>query len=214
MGWRLFVSTRYLTRRKRERFISIIGLISIFGVTIGVAALIVVISIMTGFDTEIKEKIIGTYSHIVLLKEGGIEDEEEIMELLNGTEHVIASSPFIDMPAFLKYRDGVVGILLRGLDEKREGSVSNVKEYVDPGRLDFGRDGVILGKELAETLRLKKGDSITLLSPDGRRRRPSRIIGTFTSGRYDYDANLVFASLETAKKPSRWQGRHPRICCS
>ena len=199
MNWKLFVGLRYLTRRRKERFISIVSVISILGVIVGVAALIVVISIMTGFDLEIKEKIIGTYSHIVLFKEGGITGEKDVMDILNSKKHVVASSPFIDEPAFLQHKNGVVGILLRGLDEKLEPTVSNIKEYVDIGTLNFGKDGVILGKELLNTLRLKKGDKITIFSPYGKKKKDLTIIGTFTSGRYDYDANFVFTSLRTAK---------------
>ena len=199
MNWKLFVGLRYLTRRRKERFISIVSVISILGVIVGVAALIVVISIMTGFDLEIKEKIIGTYSHIVLFKEGGITGEKDVMDILNSKEHVVASSPFIDEPAFLQHKNGVVGILLRGLDEKLEPTVSNIKEYVDIGTLNFGKDGVILGKELLNTLRLKKGDKITIFSPYGKKKKDLTVIGTFTSGRYDYDANFVFTSLRTAK---------------
>ena len=184
-----------------------ISVISVFGVIVGVAALIVVISIMTGFDIEIREKIIGTYSHIVLLKEGGIEDEEATMRVLKENENVIAASPFIDEPAFIRYETGVVGILLRGLDEKREGAVSNVKEYVDTGTLNFGKNGIILGSELAKALRLKKGDEITVFSPYPNKEFPYdqkrgkfTMVGTFVSGRYDYDANLAFVSLGSAKE--------------
>ncbi|NQU95970.1 MAG: lipoprotein-releasing ABC transporter permease subunit [Candidatus Omnitrophica bacterium] len=206
MNWKLFISLRYLTQTSKERFISMISVISVFGVIVGVAALIVVISIMTGFDIEIKEKIIGTYSHIVLLREGGIENEEDTMRVLGKNKHVVASAPFIDEPAFIKYETGVVGILLRGLDEKRESTVSNVKEYVDGGALNFGENGIILGSELAKALRLKKGDEVTVFSPYpnkefpyDRNRGKFTMVGTFVSGRYDYDANLAFVSLESAK---------------
>ncbi|OGW75850.1 MAG: hypothetical protein A2Z72_04285 [Omnitrophica bacterium RBG_13_46_9] len=198
MSWKAFVGLRYLTRSK-EKFISIISVISILGVMIGVSALIVVISIMTGFDIEIKERIIGTYSHIILLKKGGIENEEEIINILNKNEHIIASSPFIDEPTFLKCKDGVVGIIVRGLDSKREEFVSNISEYVGSGGLNFGKEGVILGNELSKSLMLKDNDRISLFSPDGKRKKDFTVVGTFTSGRYDYDANLVFISLEDAK---------------
>lgn len=200
MNWKLFVGLRYLTRRRKEKFISIISVISILGVIVGVAALIVVISIMTGFDIEIKDKIIGTYSHMVLLKEDGIANEKTVSDMLNKNEHVIASAPFIDEPAFLKYKNGALGILLRGLDEKREPLVSNVKGYVAGGKLNFTGNGAIFGKELLKALRLKKGDKITLFSPSGGRGKEFTITDTFTSGRYDYDANLVFISLGDAKE--------------
>ena len=105
MNWKLFVSLRYLTRRKKERFISIISIISVLGVIVGVAALIVVISIMTGFDIEIKEKIIGTYSHIIVLHKNGITNVEEVINTLNKNKHVKQSAPFIDEQAFLKYKN-------------------------------------------------------------------------------------------------------------
>jgi lipoprotein-releasing system permease protein len=192
------VGLRYLTRKSRERFIAIISIISVLGVIVGVAALIVVISIMTGFDLEIKEKIIGTYSHIILLREGGMENVEEVIGVLSKTEHIVASSPFIDEPVFLKHKNGSQGILLRGLDEKREGSVSNVKEYIKGGKLDFGTDGIILGGELLKTLGLKKGDKVTVFSPSTRKKEFT-IVDTFASGRYDYDVNMAFISLESAK---------------
>lgn len=199
MNWKSFVGLRYLMRRSGERFISIVSVISVLGVIVGVAALIVVISIMTGFDIEIKERIIGTYSHIILLKEGGIGNEKEVMNILESSDHVVASAPFIDEPAFLRYKGGVVGVLLRGLDEEREARVSNVKGYVDSKVLNFGKDGIILGKELSRTLRLKKGDRVTLFSPYTNEKKEFTVAGTFTSGRYDYDANIVFTSLRDAK---------------
>ncbi|MFH1593676.1 MAG: FtsX-like permease family protein [Candidatus Omnitrophota bacterium] len=200
MDWRLFVGLRYLTRRSKERFISTISVISILGVIVGVAALIVVISIMTGFDIEIKERIIGTYSHIILMNENGISDEEGVMAILNKNEYVVASAPFVDEPAFLKHRGGVLGVLLRGLDEEREPLVSNVKEYVKSGRLDFDNSGIILGQELMKTLRLQEGDKVTLVSPYGNRKKEFIVKGVFTSGRYDYDANMVFTSIKDAKE--------------
>lgn len=199
LNWKIYIGLKYLTRRSKERFISIISVISILGVIVGVSALIIVISIMTGFDMEIKEKIIGTYSHILILKEGGIGNEKRVMNLLNENGHVISSSPFIDEPAFLKCRNGAVGVMVRGLDEKREKYVSNVNEYIEGGSLNFGEEGIIPGRELLKSLRLKRNDKVSLLLPDGRRRKDFTVIGTFSSGRYDYDANLVFISLKDAK---------------
>jgi len=199
MNWKLFVGLTYLKRRSKERFISTISVISILGVIVGVAALVVVISIMTGFDIEIKEKIIGTYSHIIVLREGGIKNAEKVMDTLNARDHVTASSPFIDEQAFLKHKDVVVGVLLRGLDEERESAVSNVKEYIDSGELSFGKNGIIVGRELAKAMRLKKGDNVTLFSPYANEKKEFTVSGTFTSGRYDYDANIVFTSIADAK---------------
>ena len=199
MGWKFFIALRYLSKGRKEKFISIISVISILGVIVGVAALIVVISIMTGFDVEIRDKIIGTYSHVILLKDGGIEAEEDVMNTLNKNAHVIATSPFMDEPAFLKTKRGIAGILLRGLDEKREPLVSNVKRYIEGGTLNLGENNAIVGRELLKTLGLKKGEKITVFSPYNKKKE-FIILDTFTSGRYDYDANLVFTSIKAAKE--------------
>ena len=207
MNWKLFVGLRYLTRRRKERFVSIISVISILGVIVGVAALIIVLSVMTGFDLEIKNRIIGTYSHIVITKEGGIINEGTISDALKKNENIVAVSPFIDEPAFIKKGNSIQGIILRGLDAKREEYVSNVNTYIDSGKLDFGENGIILGKELIKALGLKKGDKITVFSPYSNKKFPFinrgkdfTVMGTFTSGRYDYDANLAFADIESAKE--------------
>lgn len=207
MNWKAFIALRYLAKRNIDKFVSIVSVISVLGIIVGVAALIVVISIMTGFDIEIKEKIIGTYSHVILLKEGGITDEKAATEALSKNTHILASSPFIDEPAFLRYEGGSVGVLLRGLDEEREGMVSNVKEYTGRDRLAFGENGVIVGRELLNTLGLEKGDAVTIFSPYADEKFPYAhskkdftIVGAFTSGRYDYDANMVFTSIASAKE--------------
>ena len=207
MNWKLSVGLRYLTRRRRERFISIISVISILGVIVGVAALIVVISIMTGFDLEIKEKIIGTYSHMVLFEDGGITNEKKIENILSRNEHILATAPFVDGPAFLKSETGVHGILLRGLDEVREPKVSNIKSYIDIGALKFGPSGMIVGRELAKSLNLKRGDKVIVFSPYASKTFPFRnkekeftVVGTFASGRYDYDVNMVFMDINESKE--------------
>jgi len=207
MNYTLFIALRYLTRRRKEKFISIISVISILGVIVGVAALIVVLSIMTGFDMEIKDRIIGTYSHIVIVKEGGILNEKEVMQIIDKNKHVEGTAPFIDEPAFLRHQGGVIGILIRGIDEEKEPSVTNVNNYISGKKLDFGKNGIIVGSELLRTLRLKKGDKIRLFSPYAKGKFPFQnkseeftIVGTFTSGRYDYDANMAFLNISDAKR--------------
>jgi len=199
MNWKLFVGLRYLTRRSKERFISIISIISVLGVIVGVAALIVVISIMTGFDIEIKEKIIGTYSHIIVLQKNGITNTEEVIDALSKNKHIEKAAPFIDEQAFLKHKDSVQGVLLRGLDEEREAGVSNISRYISGGKLEFGKNGIIPGRELARAMGLKKGDEVTVFSPFANKKKKFTVIDTFASGRYDYDANIVFTSLQDAK---------------
>lgn len=199
MDWRIFVATRYLLRRKKENFVSIISIISILGIIVGVAALIVVISIMTGFDIEIKEKIIGTYSHIVITSNTGIADEDKIKGILKTVPHVVANSPFIDEQGFLGYGNSMAGVIVRGLDKEREPLVSNVRFYIQGRELKFGKSGIVVGSELAKELSIKKGDIVSLFSPYNRKRMEFNVVDTFTSGRYDYDAHIVFIELGKAK---------------
>ena len=117
MPWTLFVSIRYLLAKRKEKFISIISLISVLGVAVGVCALIVVLSVMTGFDEEIKMKIIGTYSHIIVIEEDGIKDVDAVIARIKDIEDIVAFSPFLDKQALLRVRDEVRGVLLRGVDE-------------------------------------------------------------------------------------------------
>ncbi len=207
MPWTLFIALRYLLKRRKEKFISIVSVISILGVIVGVAALIVVLSIMTGFDNEIKDKIIGTYSHVVIVKTGGIEEPGKLMDAVNKKEHVIATAPFIDEPVFIKYQDHMTGVLMRGLDPEKEPRVSNVKNYIGKDKLDFGTNGVIVGKEMLNSLGLRKGDKVVLLSPSSisilpfnKKKEEFTVIGTFASGRYDYDANMIIVNIEDAKR--------------
>jgi len=197
--WTIFVSLRYLLGKRKEKFISVISLISIAGVAVGVAALIIVISVMTGFDEEIKEKIIGTYSHIVVIGENVISDAEALIENIKKNTDVIAASSFIERQALLKVDDKIVGVILRGLDPKNEPGVSNVSEFIKKSYLDFGDNNIILGSELLKELNISLGDNVTVISPDTGKAFDFIVTDTFTSGRYDYDANIVCISIEKAK---------------
>jgi lipoprotein-releasing system permease protein len=198
--WTLFVSIRYLLAKRREKFISIISLISILGVCVGVSALIVVIAIMTGFDEEIKEKIIGTYSHIVISSEREMQYPERVIEQALANKNIIAASPFIERQALFKHGANIVGVLIRGIDEKREPTVSNINQFAAKGKLSFGRDNIIIGSELMKELAISVGDKITLISPMTGESQDFTASDTFTSGRYDYDANLVCVSIDSARK--------------
>ena len=136
--WPLFVSIRYFLANRQEKFISIISIISVLGVALGVAALIVVISVMTGFDEEIKDKIIGTYAHIIVTSGTGISDTEAVIRKLKEDKNILAVSSFIERQALLRTGERVIGILLRGIDEKNEPYVSNIKHFTRKGVLDLG----------------------------------------------------------------------------
>jgi len=200
MRYEAWISFRYLISKRKEKFISIISSISVMGVAVGVAALIVVLAVMSGFDKDLRDKIVGTNSHIIIEKEEGIADYNSLIEEINNVPHVIASSPFVNGQALIRQGDQVTGVIFRGIDIKREKYVTNIEKYLAAGTLDLDRESVLIGKELAWRLNLAIGDEISLISAASPRPRPFKVKGIFNSGMFDYDMNLVFTSLQGAQE--------------
>ena len=199
MRYEAWISFRYLVSKRREKFISIISFISIMGVAVGVTALIVVLAVMSGFDNDLREKIVGTNSHIVIEKDGGIADYDALVEKINGMPHVVASAPFVNGQALIRQKDQVTGVLFRGIDPQREKQVTNIEKYLEAGTLELDKDSVLIGRELAWRLNLVIGDEVSLVSASNSKPRAFKIVGIFNSGMFDYDMNLVFTSLEGAQ---------------
>ncbi|MDP2911228.1 MAG: lipoprotein-releasing ABC transporter permease subunit [Candidatus Omnitrophota bacterium] len=199
MPYELWIGFRYLVSKRKEKFISIISLISIMGVALGVTALIVVLAVMSGFDRDLREKIVGTNSHIVIEKEGGISDYNNLVREINKIPHVKASSPFINGQALIRQDEQVLGVMLRGIDPVREKDVTNIQKYMESGDLEFKKDTVTIGKELSARLGLKIGDTISLISAADPEPKDFKIIGIFNSGMFEYDMNLIFTNLENAQ---------------
>lgn len=200
MSWQLFVALRYLTSKHKEKFISIISLISVLGVTVGVAALIVVIAVMSGFDNDLKEKMIGTNAHLVVEADYGVKPSDEMLSRITGTPHVLAASFYLHGQALVKSNGNVTGVIIKGIDPVRERSVSNIKAYITKGAVDFGKDGVIIGSELSSRLKLKLGDAVSLVSQSDVKGEKFRVVGIFTSGMYEYDMNLVYLHIKKAQE--------------
>ncbi len=198
--YEFWISFRYLVSKRREKFISIISFISVMGVAVGVMALIVVLAVMSGFDRDLREKIVGVNSHIIVEKEKGIENYDQLIGDLNKMPDVVASAPFVNGQALIKQKDNVIGVLLRGIDPEREKQVTNIGKYLEVGTLELGEKGVLVGRELAWRMNLSIGDEISLISAVTRKPRPFRIMGIFNSGMFDYDMNLIFANLEGAQR--------------
>ena len=200
MSWELFISARYLFGREKERFISFVGLISILGVAVGVAALIIVIGVMNGFDEELQGKIIGINSHLLVTSDPGIVEESGISEKIIRMKHVEATSNFVSGQAMLQVQRGVMGVLLKGVDPPSAVQVSNIGTYIKKGSMQFGEDGVVVGSELAKKFGIDLGDSVSVLSLPSRKPIRLKVCGIFTSGMYEYDLNLVFVSVEKAQE--------------
>ena len=201
MNWRFFVALRYFNTRSREKFISIISLISILGVAVGVAALIIVIAVMSGFNSELKERIIGTTPHIFIEREGGINYPDPLVKkVLSNTKDVLSFSPFVTGQVLLKYEDRFTGTILNGINEETEKYVSDIKRYVKAPVPMLGETGVLVGNELAKDMGLKIGDNISLVSASSGKPQSFRIVGIFHTGLYSFDVNNIFISLAPAQK--------------
>ncbi|MBN1913024.1 MAG: ABC transporter permease [Candidatus Omnitrophica bacterium] len=196
----LFISFRYLITKRKEKFISLISVISILGVAIGVAALIVVIGVMTGFDRELREKIVGNYAHITVTGYKAIprDEYEELSRKISLNPHVVSLSPYIQGQVLIKEGKSLFAAGLRGIDPVSEPQVTKIGDYLRQGSLeDLGKDCVIVGKELAAFLGLGIGSNLLTYSSE-KKERTLKIVGVFNSGMYDYDMNLIFTRLDTA----------------
>src|SRR5512136_2983667 len=182
MPYELFIGLRYLKAKRRSAFISMITLISTAGVALGVMALIIVLAVMTGFEEDLKEKILGTNAHIVVLKSNGeITDYNALERKLLGFEGVVAATPFIYNQVMLSTGKNVSGVVLRGIETRTDIQVTNLYKSMIEGKLSAldqaapppaaGSEpplpGVIIGKELARHLNLESGDTINVISPLG-----------------------------------------------
>jgi len=217
MSFEIFVGTRYLRAKQKETFISLITILSIAGVTVGVMALIVVIAVMAGFESDLKSRILGIESHLVIMRHGGhMTDYQETLKNVGSHEGVIAATPFIYTQTMLRSASGVSGAVLRGIDPDSVKDVINVfKDVVPPqkhDKIEAEQDNdvpsIVLGKELARRLGVTKSDTVYLISPAGilspighvPAMKRFQVSDIFESGMYEYDGSLAFIHLEDAQK--------------
>ncbi len=220
MRYETFISLRYLKSKRRQSFISVITLISIAGVTLGVMALIIVLSVMRGFESDLKGKILGMNADIVVLRSGGvILDPDRIIKEIKTVSGVIGTSPFVYSQAMISSTLSATGIVLRGVDEKTIGEVTILPKIIKQGGLNLkphgGLPGILIGNELSRNLGVRLGDVVRVISPQGMvitpagslpRFRRFRVAGIFESGMYDYDSGFAFIDLEVSKRFFRLRG--------
>ncbi len=224
MSYELFIGLRYLRAKRKQAFVSIITFISIAGIFLGVAALIIVLAVMNGFETELRNRILGVNSHIVLMEYGSsIKEYKKVMRQIGEVEGVVASTPFIYSQAMLKRGQSLSGVVLRGLSTESAKKVINLGK-MKKGSVDYlsekGRKtiqlkadvasfpGIVIGKELARNLGVILFDTVSVLSPMGvatpmglvPRMKKFLVVGIFDSGFYEYDSSLAFLSLKECQK--------------
>ncbi len=217
MPFELLIGLRYLKAKRKSTFISIITFISTAGVTLGVMALIVVLAVMTGFERDLKDKILGTNAHLVVIRSGAaMEDYRGLMERMKQLPGVQAATPFIYNQVMLSTGRTVSGVVLRGIDPVTDRQVTRLSRAVVQGSMDQlepstgsgGDPGVMIGRELARHLNLSLGDRVNVVSPMGTitplgmmpKLKPFRVVGIFNTGMFEYDSTLAYVSLPQAQR--------------
>ncbi len=225
MPYEFFISKRYLRAKRKQIFVSIITLISILGIFLGVAALIIVLAVMNGFEADLRTKILGIKSHIELTTDiaGPMKDYENVRKQITGAEGVVASTPFIYSQAMIRNGNGVTGVIIRGLDTQsafkvinlgkiREGDIQYLNKLPAAISKRYEKEdariaGIVVGKEMARNLGIFLYDTITIISPVGistpmgmmPRMKKFVVAGIFESGFYEYDSTLAYLSLQSCQ---------------
>ena len=207
----LFVGLRYTRAKRRNHFISFISLVSMLGIALGIAALITVMSVMNGFEREIRSRILGVASHVqVLAVEGALADWNRVAAQARTNPQVTAAAPFVAAQGLLASGAQVRGVFVRGVIPELEDKVDDIGRHMRGGRLaDLlpGEFGIILGTDLARGLRVQVGERVTLIAPQGQvtpaglvpRIKQFRVVGIFSVGHFEYDSGLALVRMEDAQ---------------
>jgi len=212
LPYELFVGWRYTRAKRKNHFISFISLTSMIGIALGVAALIVVLSVMNGFQKELRTRILGVASHLEVTGGGNqLTDWQSVAAFSARQPNVQASAPYISAQAMLSYDQGVQGAIVRGVIPSAEDKVADLGKHMKVGRLEdlrAGEFGIILGVDLAQALGAQIGDKVVLMAPQGQftptgvvpRLKQFTLVGLFQIGMYEYDAGLALIHLDDAAK--------------
>ena len=210
--YELFVGLRYTRAKRRNHFISFISITSMLGVALGVAALIVVLSVMNGFQKELRTRILGVASHVQIMGlDGKLSNWRGIAAETEKHAEVVAAAPFITAQGLISNRGTVQGTLVRGVLPAAEAKVADVGQHMRSGSMDDlkpGRFGIVLGIDLAMSVGARVGDKIVLIAPQGQvtpagilpRLKQFEVVGIFEVDMAEYDAGLAFMHLEDAQK--------------
>ncbi len=194
-----WLSQRYLKKGKKETIISVTAIISMLGIAVGVFVLIVVISVMSGFDRFLQEKMIGANSDLTVELMGGTNEPYKLTDEVSRAPHVVAAAPMLAGQAFMKSRGTISAVELRGVDPVLQEKVSRFGEYLRKGTFDISGDEIVIGEELAARLGVGVGDTVAFISPVSLEKTDFKVAGIFNSGMYLYDSGLAITSLAGAQ---------------
>ena len=212
MPYELMVGLRYTRAKRRNRFISFISLISMVGIALGVMVLIVVLSVMNGFQTEVRTRILGVASHLQITGPNGVvADWQSVARRAGEHPRVVAAAPFVQAQGMLSSDRGARGVAVRGVLPEAEDKVADFSRHMVSGRLDAlqpGAYGMVLGADLARALGVLPGDKLALIAPQGivtpagvvPRLKQFTVVGTCDVGFNEADAGLALVHLEDAQK--------------
>ncbi|HTP61349.1 MAG TPA: lipoprotein-releasing ABC transporter permease subunit [Burkholderiales bacterium] len=212
MRYELLVGLRYTRAKRRNHFISFISATSMAGIALGVAALIVVLSVMNGFQKELRTRILGVASHVqVSGSDNLLTDWQAVAKIAAQEPHVVASAPFVNGQGLLSAGKAVRGTVVRGIVPALEDKVADIGSHMRAGRLDAlrpGEFGIVLGSELARALGVLPGEKVVLIAPQGLvtpagvipRLKQFTVVGIFEVGMFEYDSGLALVNIEDAQK--------------
>ncbi|HET7833029.1 MAG TPA: ABC transporter permease, partial [Gallionella sp.] len=208
----LFIGLRYTRAKRRNHFISFISLISILGMALGVMALIVVLSVMNGFQKEIRARMLGASPHLEVVADGGrLYDWQPVLDKVSHYPQVTGAAPYVAGQGMLSFGQSVQGVMVRGIDPQREAAITEMAEKMKAGALSelrSGEFGIILGVDLARSLGVRPNEKVMLIAPQGQitpagmvpRLKQFRVVGIFEIGMAPYDSNLALINLNDAQK--------------
>ena len=213
--YELLIGLRYTHAKRRNNFISFISFVSMAGIVLGVAALIIVLSVMNGFQEELRTRILGVASHVEVSGVGSsLSDWQTVQQQVITHPEVVASAPFVMNQGMLALGGNVRGAMIRGVLPETESKVTDLAASMRVGRLDdlkAGEWNIILGMELAQALGAGIGDKITVITPQGNitpagvlpRMKQFTVTGIFSAGMFEYDSGLALIHLQDAQKLAR-----------
>ena len=219
LPYELLIGLRYTRAKRRNHFISFISLISMLGIALGVAALIVVLSVMNGFQTELRSRILAVVSHVQISGANGeMAGWERVAAQAGKQPHVTGAAPFVQAQGMLAYAQSVRGALVRGVLPDLEDKVADFRPHMKSGSLDAltpDSFNIVLGAELARALGVFVGDKVTLIAPQGvvtpagvvPRLKTFNVVGLFEVGMFEYDSGLALIRMEDAQRLYRMEDR-------
>jgi len=208
----MLVGLRYTRAKRRNHFISFISAISMAGIALGVAALIVVLSVMNGFQKELRARILGVASHVQISgPDNQLRDWQPVAQAALQDPRVKGAAPFVNAQAMLAVGQAVRGSVVRGIIPQREEQVAEIGQHMRAGKLEAlkpGEFGIVLGSELARALGVRTGEKVALIAPQGMvtpagvipRLKQFTVVGVFEVGMFEYDSGLALTHLEDAQK--------------